>query len=112
MWERRRFTRYEVAIGAEYMKEAGLASIRSSTVTNNISLGGICAIMSEVIQMEDDVIVRLTVAPESSLTALAKVKWVSPEAGGMQRCGLEFVWVSSGHLLSEYVDLAREMAAA
>lgn len=110
MIERRRFERFGVALKAEYMKAAGLASVRSITTTLNISLGGICAKMSEIIQEGDELVVKLFLQPEDNLTTLAKVKWVSPGEEGLSKCGLEFTWISSKSLLSEYIALARDMA--
>lgn len=112
MEERRRFRRFDIGLKAEYMKAAGLASVRSITTTLNISLGGVCARMSEIIQEGDQLVVKLFLEPEESLTTLARVQWVSPEEDGLSRCGLEFTWVSSKPLLEEYIALASDMTGA
>ncbi|MFH1868174.1 MAG: PilZ domain-containing protein [Candidatus Omnitrophota bacterium] len=112
MWERRRFKRYEASIRAEYMKADGLASIKSLTSTINVSLGGICAAMSEIIREGDELVVKLSLLPEECLATLARVKWVLPESCRLYKCGLEFTWVSSKQLLDEYIALASDMETA
>lgn len=111
--ERRRFKRYHIAIDTTYLKVQGHGSIKSMTSTENIGLGGICAKMSSIIRVGDELLLELRLAAEQTLVAQAKVKWVlegaRPEAN---KYGLEFQWISSKSLLKDYLSAVDNPAVA
>lgn len=110
---KRKFERFKAALDAEYTKVEGCAVINSLTITKNISSGGLCAALSRIIKIGDDLLIELDPPNNKRLATLVKVVWAKPQGNNNRSiCGLKILWVSSQTLLKNCVTYAREIRAA
>lgn len=111
MRERRRFRRYEVTQFAKYKKVSSYMGISSLATIKNISLGGLCAILSRIVERGDKISIELYLPYNKKLNTLAKVVWTKPLANtGGKICGVKFLEVSSLPLLMGYIAYARKIS--
>lgn len=113
MKERRRHGRYRIPIDTAYMKVQGHGSIRSTTMTEDIGLGGMSAKMTRMVKRGDELLMELTSASGQILLVLVRVRWVlKGRKAADNLCGLRFEWISSKSLLAEYISSTADTIAA
>lgn len=112
MRERRMYKRHKIVQFAKYTRVSGCGEITSVASIKNISLGGLCANLSKIIERGDEIIIEFTLPYEKKLATLAKVVWTKPslEDATGKICGVRFLSVSSMPLLMGYIAYARKIS--
>ena len=113
MSERRRYRRIKTSLENKYTKIRGCATIQSTSITSDISIGGICAKLGNMVRRKDILLVEFNSKNKEKLTTLTEVAWIKPSSTCRGNfCGLRFLWVSSERLLEECIDHAGMRSAA
>ena len=111
MEERRRFVRLSTLVKVEYAV-IGKSSEELSSSTKNISLGGICLFLDDMVDMGTILELKMFIAQESlPINAMGKVVWIEEFGLGEEdkrkhiEAGIEFIRISDAdrERLSQYI---------
>jgi c-di-GMP-binding flagellar brake protein YcgR len=97
--ERRRFVRLNSAVDIQYNLLEKEPAERLKTKSRNISAGGICIIASEKLEIDDILVISITVPGETlPVVTKGRVAWIKPFEIGKEGqhfdVGIEFIEIS------------------
>ena len=114
MRERRVFRRFNSTLDISYTKVEGCFTLNSSSVTQDIGFKGISTLLSKLVKKGDDILVEISnIYDNKTIAALARVVWIRPDiATSYNRCGLQFLWLSSKSALNDCIAYAESISVA
>ena len=114
MRERRVFRRFNSTLDISYTKVKGCFTLNSLSVTQDIGFKGISTLLSKLVKKGDDILVEISNIHETkTIAVLARVVWIRPDiATSYNRCGLQFLWLSSKSALNDCIAYAESISAA
>ena len=114
MIERRAFRRFNSTFDISYTKVEGCFTLNSSSITQDIGFKGISSLLSKLVKKGDDILVEISnIYDNKTIAVLARVVWIAPDiATFYNRCGLQFLWLSSKSALNDCIEYAESISDA